>query len=100
MRILFERSGGFAGMKLKASLDVESLPPQQLRRLRQLLDQSRFFELPLRLDSPDSRPDRFQYRVTVENNNCIRTVQASEDALPPEMFPLVEWLTAAARRPR
>jgi len=51
MHILFERTGGFAGLKLKASLDAESLPPQQARRLRKLLQQSRFFKLPLRLEA-------------------------------------------------
>ena len=98
MRILFERTGGFAGLKLKATLDAESLPPQQARRLRKLLEESRFFELPLRLEGPVSRPDRFKYRLTVENNNCIHTVQASEEAIPPTMRPLLDWLTATARQ--
>jgi len=98
MRILFERTGGFAGLKLKATLDAESLPPQQARRLRKLLEESRFFELPLRLEGPVSRPDRFKYRLTVENNNCIHTVQANEDAVPSEMRPLLDWLTATARQ--
>ena len=100
MHILFERTGGFAGLKLQASLDAESLPPQQARRFRKLLQQSRFFELPLRLDAPLPRPDRLQYRLTIENNNCVHTVHASEDAIPPEMRPLLDWLTAAARRQR
>jgi len=100
MHILFERTGGFAGLKLKASLDAESLPPPQARRLRKLLQESRFFELTLRLDASAPRPDRFQYRLTVENNNCVHTVQASEDAIPPEMRPLLDWLTATARQLR
>lgn len=100
MHILFERTGGFAGLKLKASLDAEALPPRQARRLKKLLQESRFFELPLRLDTPAPRPDRFQYRLTIENNNCVHTVQASEDAMPPEMRPLLDWLTATARQIR
>ena len=98
MRIVFERTGGFAGMRLKASLEEGSLAPREVRRLHKLLRESRFFELPLRMEAPVSRPDRFQYRLTVEKDNCIHTVQASEDAIPPEMRPLVEWLTAAARQ--
>ncbi len=97
MRIFFERTGGFAGMKLKASLDAESLSPQQARRLHKLLDDSRFFQLPLRLETPTSRPDRFHYRLTIEDENCVHTVQGSEDAIPPEMRPLLDWLTATAR---
>jgi hypothetical protein len=100
MKIHFERTGGFAGMKLKASLNSESLPARSMQHLRRLLEESRFFELPLRLESHEIRPDRLQYRVTVENNNCVHTVQTSEDAIPQEMRPLLEWLTAAARRQR
>jgi len=100
MHILFERTGGFAGLKLKASIDAESLPPQQARRLQKLLQQSRFFELPLRLEATAPRPDRLQYRLTIENNNCVHTVHASEDAIPAEMRPLLDWLTATARKQR
>ena len=98
MRILFERTGGFAGLKLKAAVDAETLPPPQARRLQKLLADSHFFELPLRLGDPAARPDRFQYRLTVESSNCIHTVQANEDAVPSEMRPLLDWLTAAARQ--
>lgn len=98
MRITFERTGGFAGLTLKASLNDETLPRQEARRLRKLLTDSRFFELPLRLEAQGARPDGFQYRLTVENSNCLHTVQAQEDAVPPQMRPLLEWLTATARR--
>jgi hypothetical protein len=97
MRIVFERTGGFAGMKLRAALDDASLPPREARRLRRLLEESHFFELPLRIESPGARPDRFQYRLTVEKENCVHTVQANEDAVPPAMRPLLEWLTAVSR---
>jgi hypothetical protein len=97
MRIVFERTGGFAGLKLRASFDAAVLPRGQARRLRQLLDDSRFFELPLRMESRAQRPDLFQYRLTVEKENCVHTVRASEDAVPPAMRPLLEWLTAASR---
>ena len=100
MRILFERTGGFAGLKLRAALEEKSLSPRELRRLHKLLEKSRFFTLPLRMESPGASPDRFQYRLTVEDRNCSHTVQASEDAIPPEMRPLVEWLTTTARQQR
>jgi hypothetical protein len=98
MRIVFERTGGFAGMKLEAAVDEASLTPRQVQRLHRLLDESRFFELPALLEAQVRRPDHFQYRLTVENEYGVRTVQASEDAIPPKMRPLLDWLLAAARR--
>ena len=98
MKVLFERTGGFAGIKLSASFDSASLPPRQAQRLQELLEECRFFQLPIRLEETAPRPDRFFYRLTVESQNGVHTVQASEGAVPPEMRPLLEWLTTAARR--
>ena len=98
MKITFERTGGFAGRKLSASFDSESLSPGQAWRLNRLIEECRFFQLPVRLEEPSPRPDRFLYRLTVESRNGAHTVQASEGAVPPEMRPLLEWLTTAARR--
>ncbi|MBP1595135.1 MAG: hypothetical protein H6Q05_512 [Acidobacteria bacterium] len=98
MRVLFERTGGFAGIKLSASFDSESLPPRQARRLEKLLEDCRFFRLPVRLEEAAPSPDRFLYKLTVESRNCVHTVHAGEGAVPAEMRPLLEWLTAAARR--
>lgn len=98
MHVFFERTGGFAGLKLKAAFDEETLPPREARRFRKLLQDSRFFELPLRIEPPAPRPDHFRYRVTIEKEHCVHSVLACEDAIPPTMRPLLDWLTAAARK--
>ena len=100
MRVVFERSGGFLGTKLRTSLDVDDLPTEDASHLRNLLEQSRFFELPPELASPGTQPDRFTYRLTVESDRGSRTVEAAESAVPAEMRPLLEWLTRTSlRRP-
>ena len=37
-RIEFERSGGFAGISLKTSVDSRELPPDEAREFDELLD--------------------------------------------------------------
>jgi len=97
MRILFERSGGFAGRKLHASLDVQSLSAEDARQLQELLERSRFFELPSKLETPRAGADRFTYRVTVETEDGARTIEAGEGAVPAPMRPLIDWLTRFGR---
>jgi hypothetical protein len=92
MRIWFERTGGFAGRSLHGLLDSTSLPELQARRLAELLDQSHFFALPQKLESPSPGADRFSYRVTVETDSGSHTVEAGEAAVPPELRPLLDWL--------
>jgi hypothetical protein len=97
MRIVFERTGGFAGTRLRTSVDLESLPAQDALQVRSLLEDSRFFELPGRLVSSGAKPDRFTYRVTVESENGTHIVEASESAVPNEMRPLLDWLSRNSR---
>jgi hypothetical protein len=92
MRILFERTGGFTGRKLQGSLDSSTLPLSKARRLRGLLKQSRFFELPATLESDHPGADRFNYRVTIETEEGKHTVEASDAAIPGQMRPLLDFI--------
>jgi len=93
MRIFFERTGGFAGRKLEGTLDSTALPSSQARRLKELLKQSGFFDLPPVLKSAHSGADLFNYRVTVETEDRIHTVEGSEAAIPGAMRPFLDFLT-------
>ncbi len=93
MHILFERTGGFVGRKLQGSLDSAELPLPKARRLRTLLKQSGFFDLPAALRSSGEGADRFNYRLTIQTEDRSHTVEASEDAIPGRMRPLLEFLT-------
>jgi len=93
MRVLFERTGGFSGVKLKGSLDSSTLSLSRARRLKELLKQSGFFELPSVLESPHAGADHFNYRVTVETGERKHTVEASDLAVPAPMRPLLDFLT-------
>ncbi len=93
MRIRFERTGGFAGRRIQGSLDSSSLSDIQARRLAELLEQAHFFELPLKLKSASPSADRFNYTVTVETESGSHTVEAGEAAVPPELRPLLDYLT-------
>ncbi|HEX2916209.1 MAG TPA: protealysin inhibitor emfourin [Chloroflexia bacterium] len=100
MRVEFERSGGFAGLIMRTEVDTSQLSADEAAQLQKMLSEANFFKLPSRLPSSASNVDRFQYNITVHDNNRTCSVQASESALPPELRPLVDWLTAQARKPR
>ena len=95
MRVIFERTGGFAGRKLQGSLDSSRLPQPKARKLKELLRKSGFFELPPTLVSEDPGTDRFNYRVTVETDDNRHTVEANDAAIPGQLRPLLDFLTRA-----
>lgn len=84
-------------MRLQVDLDSETLPAAEAKKLERLFARSRFFELPPDLCVASPGADRFQYRLTVEEEGQAHTVRASDSALPPELRPLLDFLTTHRR---
>lgn len=65
MKIHFERTGGFMGLRMVTTIDTDDLPEEEAEVLCRLFDDVDFFELPARLDSPDPAMDQFHYVLSV-----------------------------------
>ncbi len=101
MIIRFERSGGFAGMLLRAEIDVQELEPHEREEIHRLVAEAGFFELPPRLQSAGGGADRFQYVLSIEEpGGRSHTLEVSEEAVPPDLQPLIERVAYLARRSR
>ncbi|MBG1269331.1 protealysin inhibitor emfourin [Nostoc sp. WHI] len=98
MRISFERTGGFAGISKKTTVDTADLPPNEAATLLRLVEVADLFRLPEQITSPNPQSDRFQYKLTVEDNGKQHTVTVSESALPGTLRPLIEWLQNTAQK--
>jgi hypothetical protein len=96
MHIDFTRSGGFAGMRLSCSVDTDQLSTDQATELDKLVDNAAFFELPDKLVPEQPRPDRFEYRVNVEQGDKQHSVTVSDAAAPESLRPLLNYLTTLA----
>ncbi|MBW4592333.1 MAG: hypothetical protein KME46_05260 [Brasilonema angustatum HA4187-MV1] len=91
MRISFERTGGFAGISTKKTVDTASIPANEADQLPSLLEAADFFNLPENITASTRQADRFQYKLTVEDKGREHTVTVSEAALPGTLRPLIEW---------
>lgn len=99
MRVHFERSGGFAGMRMQASLDTDSMPPEDARTLCDLVEAAGFFELPAAIGEA-AGADQYAFQITVTTDAREHTVTTTGEPLPPAVQALVDWLSRAARRAR
>ena len=94
MRLYFERSGGFGGMRLTAELDTDQLQATYGAALfRERCPQRRLVTskgwsspltsaLPARTSAAMRGADRFQYVLTVENTGKRHSVQTMDEAAP------------------
>lgn len=98
LRIDFQRTGGFAGLSIGTSVDVSQLPPEEARKLQQLvesLERSGADDSP-----PPGKPDRFQYELTVTRGKQSRRYRLAEQELSPDARELVKRLVDRARAAR
>jgi hypothetical protein len=98
MNIHFERSGGFAGLRLSQDVDSANLPPEERSELDRLVEEARFFDLPADVRAANSGADRFQYDLTVKAGPREHTVAIDEAAVPENVRPLLNWLRAKVRQ--
>ncbi|MEJ2263969.1 MAG: hypothetical protein P8X95_11020 [Anaerolineales bacterium] len=97
MRIQFQRSGGFAGLLVRTNIDTASLSKEEAEKLQKMVAEAGFFDLPAQLSSPAPGADQFQYKVSIEEGDHRHTVEASDQAAPDSLRPLLRELTVRAR---
>ncbi len=96
MKVTFERSGGFAGMTMTATVDTETLSSSDAEQLRQLMQAADFFHLPSKVAATPFQPDRFHYKITAKEGRKQHTIHVDEAATE-AIQPLLAWLTDKAR---
>lgn len=97
-KIKFERTGGFAGIRLAAEIELDDLPEDQRKQILELLDEMDFEKLPGKLAASTPVPDGFVYSITIEADKQEFKVAGGESALPDEMQPLIEILETITKR--
>ena len=98
-KIFFERSGGFMGRTVSATINLEDLPDDLAEALEEMLDEADFFELPADLTRPPM-PDAFTYTITVDTEAKHHSVRVSDATAPDDLRPLLEELNKQARMQR
>ena len=76
--------------------DLNNMPADESRRLHNLLDEARFFEVPV-VNNLRASPDEYEYVITVVAGNSIHTIHVSDTSMPHSLRPLIEDLTEIAK---
>ena len=90
--ITFERSGGIVGNAIDFDVQLESLPKVEVERLRKLIDDADFFNIPANIGMT-SYHDEFLYKITVEDGDKYHSVRTTDTSMPKTLLSLVRELT-------
>ena len=94
MRIVCERSGGFAGLTTRTEVDSETLPAAQKRELKTLIEQSQLLDQSGKKRKAKAVADGFQYDLTVTTEEAEHSLNLNDGAVSEDMLALLDWLTA------
>jgi hypothetical protein len=97
-KIMFERSGGFAGITLSHRLDTDALTDHESEHARKLIEAANLFALPKLLKSRDAMPDRFEYKITVQEKSKRKTIVVGDRSAPANLKPLIDYLVEQSKK--
>lgn len=92
LRVTVERTGGLAGMRRVATVDTAGLGGEGIE-VERWVEEAGFFTRPPREPAP-SAPDRFKFRITVEDGPRRHVVEVGEAALEGPLRALVDRVLA------
>jgi len=98
VRITYKSSGGvayFPGLSAPKTIDVSSLPSDRQQEIRNLLAESRFFDLPTRTPPRKGAADYQTHTITVADDAGQHTIEVS-DPVPPPLGRLIDLLRELA----
>jgi hypothetical protein len=100
MRIHFERAGGFTGIRLKADVDTDALPPEEAKAWQALVAKAQLGQIRQSSGADSPIRDAVEYSLTVEDGGKRSSVRMTDETLPPSASPLIDRLLALAKKPK
>jgi hypothetical protein len=94
MKVSVVRGGGLAGLVTTTSADTDTLAPEDARALRDKVERAHLLSGPEHAGTPGGGPDRFTFRVTVEDAGRTHTVRLREEDLTEDVSALIAWVRA------
>jgi hypothetical protein len=93
----FERAGGYTGLTLGTTVDSHSLTADETEELGRLLNEAGIPGSNLESLLPESSPDQFIYKLTIQWGEEKLSIQLAEKQIPPSLKPLLKFLTRRSR---
>ena len=101
MKIIFERDGGFAGIRFSTILNTDNMTVDEANALQEMVRAADFFNLPATMTMPKAYPDSFQYTLEIEDADRKHTLKTTDMALinaSDALKRLISYLTTVAKQ--
>lgn len=96
-KIFFERTGGFTGLPLSVEVSSDKLAKTDRDRLDALIEKSNICNYESKPNATNYSRDQFDYQLRVMCDTEEKEFRFSDNTLPPDIVPLVNYLVQLAR---
>jgi hypothetical protein len=97
MKVYLEQGGGLTRFRTYASVDSDTLQPEEASELHRLINDANLFQLPSQPTAPSRGADYLEYKITLEtNNNRKHSIKTTDLSMPRHVRPLVTYLKQKA----
>ncbi|WP_369255323.1 protealysin inhibitor emfourin [Geodermatophilus amargosae] len=86
------RTGGFGGLMTSRSADTDALPPEDARRLAELVDGLDLEALRIPPGRTRPVPDAFQYDISISRAGEHVRLRLHDPDVPAELRPLIQFV--------
>ncbi len=104
MRIEFKMEGGFAhfpGLSKPVVIDTDQLSQEESAELEQLVQKTRFFDLPGKVNVPrKGAADYYQYTITIQMGNQSHTIKLVDPVEDTNLNELILFLKKKSKETR
>lgn len=95
MKVYFKPEGGFGyfpGLNKPLELNSEKMPAEEADHLKQLINESSFFNLPSEDGKPVRGADQKKYTIRVEDKDRQHWIQVHDTGIDPILQNLLSYL--------
>ncbi|RRJ66038.1 hypothetical protein EHV15_26330 [Paenibacillus oralis] len=95
MKLAFQSTGGFLGLRLSYHIESDDLPKEKATRLIRLVEESRFFEVSqygLSKVEMNRLPDVINYSLSITKDGTSNTLHFNDVTMPEKLQPLVSYI--------
>ncbi len=92
MKLYFQRSGGLEGDVIEKKIDNNSIKPNESVVLKELITESRFFDLPSLVKTEHAPADSFKYTITLDDDTQKHIVIRTDLTIEPNLYQLIKYL--------
>jgi hypothetical protein len=91
VKIIIERSGGFAGIPFFTEMDTKDLPLSLVHTAKKIIETKKMSSLPMK-SRPKGSADEYSYKISFQDGTSLRVIECNQHDIEDDLKSLVKYI--------